>query len=81
MAELKIELEIAKKASAISIKLMQKKLAAALKEKNWSKAGELEAYVAGCEQIEMVYSMAMDRANRDKNEVKEILCANKQETK
>ena len=62
LEKLKRELVIAGKASDMIIVNMHKLLADAIKHERWSRAGELESYVFGCEQIKMVYEMAIKKS-------------------
>lgn len=62
LEKLKVELKRAGKAADIMIARMNNLLAEALNHNNWGKAGELESYVSGCEQIKMVYEMAIKKS-------------------
>ena len=53
---------IAEKASLRIIINMKKLLLDALEYKKWSRVAELESYISGCEQIKMVYEMAIKKS-------------------
>ena len=56
-----MNINAAMKAAQSMIDDMRRKLAQAVKDEDWRRAGELDAYISGMDQIYIIFEMAQDK--------------------